>query len=527
MTRNQTKSVDYSRLLKEKKFIKSPLAALLQKDYFHDIETIKRLYAIAQDSFLERSGKKKYFKKPALISKGSWYIGEVSEDNIPDGIGYMLNSDGSYYEGKFLLGKPNGYGQLLSQKGFVCSGEWKSGEIDFGTLRFENHKFYIGQIKDFQAHGEGKEESPEYVYQGTFLSGLKHGNGQVMWVDDNWYEGQFFKGKIEGIGKHVWEDKLYEGEWKANKMHGKGVLTWDDGRKYEGSMINGIREGYGTMWEDGREYTGYWKDGKEDGKGKLRVNGLVVKGIWHKGKIVRKFSEYKEEEKVGIVEVKIHEKYRRRYAKIVKFREEIEGLANSDPLPIDFFAGLWVKLSKGVYKGERDESGRPNGKGILVSSNKLYEGDFIMGKKSGFGRLLSNCEDVYSGGWLNNKRSGYGTLKTKDTKYEGEWKNDFIDGEGKMTTSSYIYNGSWLESETNGFGVIEYYDGNSYTGEFHRGTITGIGIFRYSNGNSIKALWKDGIAEEVLESSTVDSSNGNGLETVRSLNCIRFKEIYV
>lgn len=527
MTRNQSKSIDYSTILKQKKFEKSPLALLLQKEYKRDVEIIKQLYAIAPDSFLERSGKK-FLKKPILLSTGSWYIGEVSQESIPNGVGYMLNSDGSYFEGNFKAGKPNGYGQLLSQKGMICSGDWEDGDIRHGNIKFDNGKFYSGEIENLMPHGKGKEESAEYLYQGMFAGGLKHGAGHVMWIDDNWYEGDFNKGKIEGLGTHVWEDKVYKGEWKGNKMHGKGELVWKDGRKYQGSMVNGIREGFGTMWEGDREFSGYWKDGKEDGKGKLKVNGVIIKGIWHKGKIVRKISESQEEEnnENGVKELKLHEKYRRRYGKIVRFRDEVEGLTDQDIKPFDFFAGVWIKLRKGVYKGDLDQEKRPHGKGVFLSAKHLYEGDFKEGKKSGSGRLLSNCEDVYVGGWLNNKRSGYGIQKTVNTKYEGEWKSNYFHGEGKLTTINFTYKGTWSEGEQHGYGVLEMHDGKTYVGEFQHGNVSGIGVFHYADGNFVKALWKDGESEEILESKAEDSLNTDIIDTVRSLNCIRFREIY-
>ena len=475
---------------------------------------------------LDRKGGN-YFKKPVLVSKDSWFVGEANKDFVPCGVGYLLKPDGSYYEGYFKNGLYEGKGRIFLQTGQVCEGIWVNGALDKGTIFFSNEKVYTGEINNFLACGEGTEESDEYVYEGPFVNGLKHGVGKVVWSDENQYEGEFFKGKIEGVGKHIWEDRTYEGQWKANKMHGRGIITWNDGRTYEGSLVNGIKEGYGTMTEPNRKYSGYWKDGKEDGKGTLEIKDLIIKGIWHKGKIVRKFSEAnKNHSGKEITEIKLHEKYRRKLKKILKVYSDVDSFDKTEQENNDFdlLSGIWVKFNKGLFKGNLDDQDKPQGQATFINENEIYEGGFEAGFRIGYGKCITINRDVFFGGWMQDLKSGYGTLKSKDMRYEGEWRSDLFHGQGKLSTSSYTYSGEFSKGKFHGKGVLKNQDSTTYSGCFVKGSITGIGTFTNQEGTSIRARWAEGKVVELLGQSTQESQDQDTLETVRSLHCIRFKD---
>jgi hypothetical protein len=524
MTFPRTKSTDYSAKLLEKEFSKSPLALLLPKLFKFDPETLRFLYMACPEFPLVRT-KGKYLKKPVLVMKDNWYIGEVTPGFIPHGLGHLLKADGSYYEGYFKDGVFEGKGRIFLQSGQVCEGIWSAGQLDKGNIFYSKEKVYTGNIKNLQPHGEGFEKSQDYDYEGSFENGLKHGNGKVLWNDDNQYEGQFFKGKIEGIGKHSWDDRVYQGQWKANKMHGFGKISWNDGRTYEGHVFNGAQEGFGIMIDNHRKYSGYWKDGREDGKGTLEIGEIIIKGIWHKGKIVRKFSEARKSATGKMIfDLKHHEKYRKKFKKIIKIRREFENFFPDTLTKTDFLEGNWKKLEKGLYKGEVDEEGNPSGIGVFLNSFEIYEGDFKSAQRSGYGRLVTIEREVYIGGWLLGLKSGFGSLKAKDSRYEGDWKAGLFHGEGKLTSCKFYYSGSWKKGRENGIGSVKYHDGSSYVGEFVKGQITGIGTFTYPDGNSLKGKWLDGKFLENFENTTEDSEDQDVIETVRSIHCIRFKE---
>jgi len=50
---------------------------------------------------------------------------------------------------------------------------------------------------------------------------MKHGRGNLIWIDKSTYDGDFFQNNIHGIGEYVWADgRILNGEWVDNKMEG-------------------------------------------------------------------------------------------------------------------------------------------------------------------------------------------------------------------------------------------------------------------------------------------------------------------
>ncbi|MHA6530142.1 hypothetical protein [Paenibacillus sp. BAC0078] len=82
-----------------------------------------------------------------------------------------------------------------------------------------------------------------------------------------------------------------------------------------------------------------------------------------------------------------------------------------------------LTISKGVaYYGEV-LNGKPHGKGSMKwGENKTYSGDWVNGKRSGYGKF-SNYQ-------INDDE--YGQDYSSSEVYEGKWSNDLKDGEGKF-----------------------------------------------------------------------------------------------
>ena len=75
------------------------------------------------------------------------------------------------------------------------------------------------------------------------------------------------------------------------------------------------------------------------------------------------------------------------------------------------------------------KNGLPNGKGIkYYKDHKVrYKGEFIDGKKEGYGIQFSANGYYYIGEWKNNRRHGKGTLynRHREIIYKGDFENDF------------------------------------------------------------------------------------------------------
>lgn len=155
------------------------------------------------------------------------FIG-VGEKN---GVGKMIYSGGSIYEGNWINGIKNGYGKQTEDSGTVYEGEWKNGKRNGnGKETVYSGTIYEGEWKNDERNGYGiinyGKGSALFgigcVFKGEFLNGLKHGKGIIkdpdglvfneIWENGNCIEnystitddrdGQNYK--IVKIGNQVW-----------------------------------------------------------------------------------------------------------------------------------------------------------------------------------------------------------------------------------------------------------------------------------------------------------------------------------
>jgi len=97
---------------------------------------------------------------------------------------------------------------------------------------------------------------------------MKHGEGELHYVDGSKYNGSFRKDVRDGFGVMVDNQNQteYYGYWKDNEKDGFGTMIFKDGTVYEGD----------------------WRDGKQGGKGILRLpNGDRIKGFWDGNNILK------------------------------------------------------------------------------------------------------------------------------------------------------------------------------------------------------------------------------------------------
>ncbi len=88
------------------------------------------------------------------------------------------------------------------------------------------------------------------------------------------------------------------------------------------------------------------------------------------------------------------------------------------------------------------------GQGYLLTPNHdRYEGMFKEGKPSGRGVLLSG-QTTYKGQFLNGLKHGKGELEDREqgTSFVGEFRNNLQEGKGKLVSfeeNKVIYEGHW------------------------------------------------------------------------------------
>lgn len=132
-----------------------------------------------------------------------------------------------------------------------------------------------------------------------------------------------------------------------------------------------------------------------------------------------------------------------------------------NPMRIDYESGVF-------YRGETNTDGLPNGwgeilykdgtviagkwvdgvlcgKGVYMSTEMTYKGDFNNNAFSGKGRQTYHDDgEYYDGQFTDGERNGYGELTlTNGTTYIGYWKDGDFDGVGTLTCHGKVYSGHW------------------------------------------------------------------------------------
>ena len=228
-------------------------------------------------------------QKKIELDDGGYYIGELANNNIPNGKGKYFFKNGETYEGEIKNDKFEGQGKYKYNNGEYYIGQWKDDlKQGKGILYYEDENIkYDGDFVNDKFEGKGKYywENGEF-YIGDFKNGLNNGKGILYYKDKNIkYEGDFINDNFEGKGNYIYEDKgYYSGEFKNGLKHGKGKLYYNDGSiQYEGDFYEGQYHGMGKyIYEEGDYYSGEFKNGLCNGKGKeYNKNGqLINEGEW-------------------------------------------------------------------------------------------------------------------------------------------------------------------------------------------------------------------------------------------------------
>ena len=119
-----------------------------------------------------------------------------------------------------------------------------------------------------------------------------------------------------------------------------------------------------------------------------------------------------------------------------------------------------------TYEGEW-LSGRRDGFGVQIwPDGARYEGEWKDHKASGHGKFIHADGDIYEGMWLNDKANGYGIyIHQNGAKYQGYWKDDLQHGLGVETwQDSSHYEGYYSYGRKQGLGTYKWNDGSTYTG---------------------------------------------------------------
>lgn len=182
-----------------------------------------------------------------------------------------------------------------------------------------------------------------------------------------------------------------------------------------------------------------------------------------------------------------------------KFGEKVYLVKDSNANPSSFMDNkrrLFGKIENSngskSYEGEW-LNGKKDGFGIVIwQDGAVFKGFFKNDMSNGLGKQLHKGGETYLGQWINDRADGIGQfINTNNSKYEGEWKIDRQHGFGYQTQNNgSIYQGDFLNGEKHGLGKLELEDGSFYEGEFENNEINGLGKFVYYDGKTYSGEWK-------------------------------------
>ena len=314
------------------------------------------------------------------------------------------------------------------------------------AIKSSSDEYYIGAVSDNKYSGFAALIKGNDIYVGDFYEGKPSGslslyrNGRVFYVG-SWSDGAF-----DGEGTLYGQDgSIKSGIWEKGTLISAEVEIETDAGKYEGLVQNGKPNGFGKLsYRNGAEYEGNWKDGEWDGIGQYVFQKDTLLSEWTRGK------------------------------------------ANGSTILV---AGNYQY--EGQYAGDL-----PNGNGSYYcldsTATYMYAGEWLNGKRSGYGDAIFQNGDSYFGEWKDDLYNGIGRYRyANGDVYDGEWTNNLPNGQGQYISQEFKYGGEWLEGWIHGFGRIDFANGDIYEGDFCEGKKCGYGLYQYANGNVYEGEFYD------------------------------------
>ena len=153
-----------------------------------------------------------------------------------------------------------------------------------------------------------------------------------------------------------------------------------------------------------------------------------------------------------------------------------------------------------MYRGYEDDED------MEEEQEDEYHGDMVNGKREGHGTMNYTNQDQYVGEWHNNKREGMGRFySAMQYEYTGGWKADKKEGHGTMIweteadDSRVRYIGEFHQDVMQGHGMVEYFNGDRYEGEFYLSMPHGKGKFFFNQEDYSRSVYEGDMKEGRIE----------------------------
>ena len=386
---------------------------------------------------------------------GSSYIGQFHEGKY-DKTGTFYWNDGTRYIGNWVNGKREGIGTEISSDGVTNTDIYTDDDI--------NDKLKKGAITGDTKNGWGVYIYDDgSVYEGYFKKGMKDGYGKYTMTDGSFYEGQFMKDKFDGYGKLSEPDgNIVEGMYERGRYVGALVNQY-------GCVSGDCYEGHGVTADKEGKYFGEFKEGKPHGMGRYESK----EGITYEGSFVKGSMD-------GYATITYADGMRE--DGLVKYTGETQGGDAHG------YGAMFYKDGS-VYYGHIDHNVY-SGQGVYID---MKDGGK---KKSGIYKhgSLAQPMDEKEFDLIYGSKNGYGIKLTQNGRYQGNLEGGLPNGQGMMDYySGMLYVGEFADGKADGQGMCEdKAKGIKYVGDFTDDEITGKGIMYYADGSKKKGYFVNG-----------------------------------
>ncbi|XP_066129458.1 radial spoke head 10 homolog B-like [Saccopteryx bilineata] len=254
-------------------------------------------------------------------------------------------------------------------------------------------------------------------YQGEKVRGLYEGEGTAVFQGGCTYRGMFSEGLLHGQGTYIWANGLkYEGEFVKNVPMNYGMYTWPDGSTYEGEVVNGMRNGVGIFKFSTRpvSYVGLWCCGTRHGKGAIYYNQEGTS--WYEGTWF-----HNTRKGWGIRCYPSGNTYEGQWENNVR-----HGMGTMHWLTRnEEYSGQWERgIQNGIGTHTWFLKRVPNSQ---YPRRNEYRGNFVNGRRHGYGKFYYASGATYEGEWVDNKKHGMGRYTFKSGRvYTGPFSNDHM-----------------------------------------------------------------------------------------------------
>ena len=191
--------------------------------------------------FLDQFGTPIY---SSSLTADQYFIGEVNERYLGDGLVYFETNNYTYYGNMF--------------EGF---------ETLFGVKEYPNGDFYVGEFRNGIEHGQGNfywgGQTSQFgdVYFGTFTDGKRTGLGTYVWPTGDIYVGEFSLNELHGTGEYYFPNgDYYYGEFFADEFNGEGEYYFANGNVYFGQFRDDVPYGEGILYLETGYFDAVWTD---------------------------------------------------------------------------------------------------------------------------------------------------------------------------------------------------------------------------------------------------------------------------